>query len=111
VWFGVGGPASELLGDRAWQPAPLTDRDAAALVRAPRAAPLLTGYRGSAPVDLDALADLVLRVGQIVEDRVDLATLTLNPVLARPDGYDIRHATVHLGQDARNAPDAGPRRL
>jgi acyl-CoA synthetase (NDP forming)/RimJ/RimL family protein N-acetyltransferase len=111
VGFGLGGPASELIGDRAWRPAPLTDRDAAALVRAPRAAPLLTGYRGSAPVDLDALADLLLRVGRLAEDRLDLDALTLNPVLARPDGYDILHATVHLRPDPRNPPDAGPRRL
>jgi acyl-CoA synthetase (NDP forming)/RimJ/RimL family protein N-acetyltransferase len=111
VGFGVGGPASELLGDRAWRPVPLTDRDAAALVRAPRAAPLLTGYRGSAPVDLDALSDLLLRVGRLVDDRLDLAALTLNPVLATPDGYEILHATIHFGHDPRPSPDAGPRRL
>ena len=38
VGFSVGGIATELLGDTAWRVAPLTDVDAAALVRAPRAA-------------------------------------------------------------------------
>jgi hypothetical protein len=55
---------SELLGDLAWRAAPLTDRAAAALVDEPRAAPLLHGYRGSTPVDRDALIDLLLRVGR-----------------------------------------------
>ncbi|BCJ54872.1 GNAT family N-acetyltransferase [Actinoplanes sp. NBRC 14428] len=68
VGFGLGGVASELLGDLAWRAAPLTDRAAAALVDEPRAAPLLHGYRGSAPVDRDALIDLLLRVGRLADE-------------------------------------------
>jgi acyl-CoA synthetase (NDP forming)/GNAT superfamily N-acetyltransferase len=110
VGFGLGGELGELLGDRAWRPVPLTDTDAASLVRAPRAAPLLTGYRGADPVDLDALADLVLRVSRLVDDHPELRRLELNPVLARPDGLSVLHATVHLGT-ATARPDTGPRRL
>ena len=47
VSFGLGGVATDLLGDRAYRTLPLTDLDAAELVRAPRAWPLLDGYRGS----------------------------------------------------------------
>jgi acyl-CoA synthetase (NDP forming) len=110
VGFGLGGEAAELLGDRAWRPVPLTDRDAAALVRAPRAAPLLTGYRGSAPVDLDALSDLVLRIGRLVDEQTALEQLTLNPVLARPDGISVLHATGRFRPGGAR-PDTGPRRL
>jgi acyl-CoA synthetase (NDP forming) len=66
--FGLSGVATELLGDRAFRVVPVSDADAAALVRAPRAAPLLAGYRGSEPTRLDALEDLVLRVGRIADD-------------------------------------------
>ncbi|MBV9919618.1 MAG: GNAT family N-acetyltransferase, partial [Pseudonocardia sp.] len=66
--FGLAGTASELLGDRAFRVIPLSDRDAAALVRAPRAAPLLDGYRGAEPTDLAAMQDLVRRVGTLAED-------------------------------------------
>jgi acyl-CoA synthetase (NDP forming) len=110
VGFGLGGVASDLMGDRAWRPVPLTDRDAATLVRAPRAAPLLTGYRGGAAVDLDALADLVLRVGRLADEHPQLHRLELNPVLARPDGLSALHASVHIGTPAAR-PDTGPRRL
>jgi acyl-CoA synthetase (NDP forming)/RimJ/RimL family protein N-acetyltransferase len=110
VGFGLGGEAAELLGDRAWRPVPLTDRDAFSLVRAPKAAPLLTGYRGSAPVDLDALADLVLRIGQLVDEQPTLSSLALNPVLARPYGISVLHASVVFA-DAATRPDTGPRRL
>lgn len=47
--FGLAGAASQLLGDTAHRLVPVTDRDASSLVRAIRTAPLLFGWRGSAP--------------------------------------------------------------
>jgi acyl-CoA synthetase (NDP forming) len=111
VGFGLGGEAADLLGDRAWRPVPLTDRDAHALVRAPRAAPLLTGYRGAAPVDLDALADLLLRVGRLADEQPALEYLTLNPILARPSGLAVLHASAEFQTQQPPRPDSGPRRL
>jgi acyl-CoA synthetase (NDP forming)/RimJ/RimL family protein N-acetyltransferase len=110
VGFGLGGEAADLLGDRAWRPVPLTDRDAAALVRAPRAAPLLMGYRGADPVDLDALADLLMRVGRLVDEQPALSSLTLNPILARPSGLAVLHASADFAAHPPR-PDSGPRRL
>ena len=110
VGFGLGGVASELLGDLAWRAAPLTDRAAEALVDEPRAAPLLHGYRGSTPVDRAALIDLLLRVGRLADDHPRLRSLSLNPVLARPDGYSVLHAAIEAGPTTAR-PDTGPRRL
>jgi len=110
VGFGLGGVASELLGDLAWRAAPLTDRAAEALVGEPRAAPLLHGYRGSVPVDRAALIDLLLRVGRLADDHPRLRSLMLNPVLARPDGISVLHAATELGPPM-SRPDTGPRRL
>jgi acyl-CoA synthetase (NDP forming) len=110
VGFGLGGVASELLGDRAWRAAPLTGRAAAALVDEPRAAPLLHGYRGAEPVDRQALIDLLVRVGRLADEHPRIRRLSLNPVLARPDGYAVLHAAVEVG-DPTPRPDTGPRRL
>jgi acyl-CoA synthetase (NDP forming) len=52
--------------------------------RSLRGAPLLTGYRGAAPVDTTALEDLLLRVGRLADDLPEVAELDLNPVLAFP---------------------------
>ncbi|MGX4655891.1 bifunctional acetate--CoA ligase family protein/GNAT family N-acetyltransferase [Micromonospora sp. SCSIO 07396] len=110
VGFGLGGVATELLGDRAWRAVPLTDRDAAELVDEPRASPLLRGHRGAVPVDRAALADLLLRVGRLADEQPRVRSLTLNPVLARPDGIAVLHAAVGVGT-AGARPDTGPRRL
>jgi acyl-CoA synthetase (NDP forming)/GNAT superfamily N-acetyltransferase len=108
--FGVSGMATELLGDRAFRVVPVSDQDAAALVRAPRAAPLLAGYRGTEPVDLAALEDLVLRVGRIAEDLPEVRSLALDPVLTSPEGAFVTGARIVLGPPPTRQ-DNGPRRL
>jgi acyl-CoA synthetase (NDP forming)/GNAT superfamily N-acetyltransferase len=110
VGFGLGGVVADLVGDRAWRAAPLTDRDAFDLVRTPRAAGLLTGAAGGTPVLLSALADLLIRVGHLADEVPRLRRLTLNPVLARPDGYSVLHSWGELADPAPR-PDSGPRLL
>ncbi|MEO6629373.1 MAG: GNAT family N-acetyltransferase, partial [Aquihabitans sp.] len=60
VMFGLGGVATDLLADRTFLSPLISDVDASVLVRSLRSSPLLTGYRGSEPVDLAALEDIVL---------------------------------------------------
>jgi acyl-CoA synthetase (NDP forming) len=110
VSFGLSGVVSDLLGDRAYRALPLTDVDAAALVRAPKAAPLLTGYRGSEPADLDALADLVVRVAALAEDVPRVRWLALEPILASRAGIHVVRARVKVGPPP-SLQDSGPRRL
>jgi acyl-CoA synthetase (NDP forming)/GNAT superfamily N-acetyltransferase len=110
VGFGLGGVASDLLGDRAWRVAPLTDRDAVALVHDPAAAAMLFGYRGAPAVDAAALVDLLLRVGRLADETPEVKRLELNPVLVQTDGLAVLHAELSYGPVVPR-PDTGPRRL
>ncbi|WP_091674200.1 bifunctional GNAT family N-acetyltransferase/acetate--CoA ligase family protein [Amycolatopsis marina] len=110
VSFGLSGVVSTLLGDRAYRAIPVTDVDAATLVREPRTAPLLTGYRGDEPADLAALEDLVLRIAALAEDNPEVRSLALDPVLASPNGAVVANARIVLGPPP-SRPDTGPRRL
>jgi len=117
VSFGVGGVATELLGDRAFRTLPLTDLDAAELVRGPRAYPLLDGWRGSEPVDTAALEDLLLRVARLADDLPEVLRLTLEPVIVGPaNPWHGGRSLVVAGGAARVGPptarvDPGPRRM
>ena len=52
-----------------------------------RLRPLLDGWRGEAPVDMDSLADIVVAVSRLAHERGDeLAALDLNPVIATAEG-------------------------
>ncbi|MEU9331873.1 GNAT family N-acetyltransferase [Streptomyces sp. NPDC048290] len=108
--FGLAGAASQLLGDVAHRLIPVTDREAASLVRAIRTAPLLFGWRGSAPVDTPALEELLLRVSRLVDDHPEVVAVTLEPVVVAPHGLTVLGASVRLATPpARD--DLGPRTL
>jgi acyl-CoA synthetase (NDP forming) len=110
VSFGLGGVATDVLGDHRFRAPPLTDRDAAELVRSVRAAPLLFGYRGSEPVDTDAVEELLLRVARLADDLPQVAQLELNPVVVAAKGAHVLDATVRVAPPAARL-DMGPRRL
>ncbi len=108
--FGLAGAPSELLGDTAHRLVPATDRDAAELIRSIRAAPLLFGWRGSAPADTPALEELVLRVSRLVDDHPEVVSVALEPVVVATHGLAVLGASIRLAPPpARN--DLGPRRL
>ncbi|HKE10205.1 MAG TPA: acetate--CoA ligase family protein, partial [Myxococcota bacterium] len=86
ILFGVGDVAVELFHDRAFRILPLTDRDAAELVRGLKTSPLLFGYRGAPPANTQALEEFLLRVARFAEQVPELAQLELNPVVASPEG-------------------------
>ena len=101
--FGLGGSAAELLGDRASRIVPLTDLDAAELLRASRLSPLLFGYGGRPAVDEPALLDLLARLSALAEGVPELAEVALSPLLASPEGVWVGDARVRL-----HPPPAGP---
>ncbi|MFF4755483.1 bifunctional acetate--CoA ligase family protein/GNAT family N-acetyltransferase [Streptomyces sp. NPDC002514] len=108
--FGLAGAASQLLGDIAHRLVPVTDREAASLVRSIRTAPLLFGWRGSAPVDTPALEEVLLRVSRLVHDHPEVVAVTLEPVVVAPHGLSVLGAAVRLAP-APVRDDLGPRTL
>jgi acyl-CoA synthetase (NDP forming)/GNAT superfamily N-acetyltransferase len=104
VVFGLGGVATDVLADRATRLAPLTDIDAAELVRAPRAAALLQGYRGQPPVDMAGLEQALIRLAKLASDHPEITEVDLNPVIARPDGVVAVDVRVRLQRQPPSDP-------
>jgi acyl-CoA synthetase (NDP forming) len=104
VMFGLGGKEAELLSDQIWSLVPMTTEDARDLVRGLRSSPLLTGYRGSAPVDLEALSEVLSRVARLAEDLPEIVELSLNPVVASPGGAMALDARVRVATTLHDAP-------
>lgn len=103
VQFGLSGVATELLGDRSYRMPPLTTADAAEMVREVRAAPMLFGYRGSEPVDIAAIENLLHRISRLTLELEHVVRVDLRSVLVGAQG-----ATV-LDTYARIAPVDAPR--
>ena len=86
IGFGLGGIHVEILEDVCFRVTPITDRDAAEMVRGIKGYRLLEGYRGYPPADIPAIEDLLLRVARLVEEVPEISELDLNPVIALPPG-------------------------
>src|SRR4029453_5665308 len=93
---GAGGTAVELLKDVAVRITPLTDMDAADMVRSLATFPLLEGYRGAPKADVAALEELLLRVSALVEAHPEIAELDCTPVKVGPDGAVVVDARIRV---------------
>jgi acyl-CoA synthetase (NDP forming)/RimJ/RimL family protein N-acetyltransferase len=111
VSFGMAGAPSELLGDVSYRIPPLTQTDAADLVRSVRAAPLLFGYRGSDAVDVPAVEHLILRLAQLKDDLPQIQVLDLDLVLAGAKGATVLRATGRVARADAARSDFFARRL
>jgi acetate---CoA ligase (ADP-forming) len=110
VACGAGGTSAELLGDVAVRLAPLTDRDAAELLRALKTYPLLDGWRGAPKADQATLEDLLLRIGLLADNHPEIAELDCNPVIAGPHGAAIVDLRVRVEQPVPPLPLSARRR-
>ena len=122
VSFGLAGIATDLLGDRAYRILPLSDSDAADLIRSVTAAPLLFGYRARTPVNVKALEELLLKVARLADELPTvygpdtplggrrIQSLELNPVIVGKSEVTVLAAQARMGPPVRRG-DAGPRRI
>ena len=106
----IGGIVRDVVPEPAARLVPLTDADAANLVRAVPGAHLLTGNRGGPALDTGGLEDLLLRLSRLAEDVPELVGLALDPVVVSEHGIHVLAAEGTLGAAQRDL-DAGPRRL
>ena len=100
IGFGLGGIHVEILGDVRFRITPLTELDAADLIRSIKGYRLLQGYRGHPPGDVDAIQELLLRLSRLVEEVTDIVELDLNPIfaLAPGEGYRIVDARIRVAE-------------
>ncbi|MEU8396058.1 GNAT family N-acetyltransferase [Nonomuraea sp. NPDC048892] len=111
VSFGLGEVTARLLQDQSFRLAPLTGEDASELVRSVRAAPLLFGEYGYPPVAVDALEEVLVRVGRLAHDLPEVSRLDLDQVLVGESDVMILAARATLRTPAGPRLDGGPRRL
>lgn len=93
VAVGLGGIYTEVLDDVAYRVAPFGVDDARAMIAELRGAALLAGVRGSAPLDLEALARALVRLGDLAWQLRDrLEEMDVNPLFVLPAGHGVMAA-------------------
>ena len=89
--FGTGGVMVEVYNDVALRHCPVTRSEAMDMIDQVKGSRLLKGFRGTAPGDIDALADVLVRVSQMaVQLEGTLAELDINPLMVLPEGQGVK---------------------
>ena len=97
VMFGLGGVFAELLKDVTYRFAPFDVATAREMIAEIKAAPLLTGYRGSEPLAVDALAQALSRASLLAADHADrIAEIDINPLFVNASGVVAADALIVL---------------
>lgn len=89
--FGTGGVTVEVYNDVALRLCPITRPEALEMIDQVKGSALLKGFRGSAPADVDALADVLVQVSRMAAQlEGTLAELDINPLMVLPEGQGVR---------------------
>ncbi len=89
VVFGLGGIYVELLQDVSFRIHPLTDVDAAEMIRETKGFKLLDGYRNQPVGDVPALEEAILRISGLISAVPELMEMDLNPVKVHEPGEGV----------------------
>lgn len=84
--IGLGGVMAEALGDTRLIVPELSHEAVVAELLLLKSAALLRGFRGAPPVDLEAVADIVVRLGDFVLANPSVREVDINPVIVYPQG-------------------------
>ena len=85
LMVGMGGITAELFGDKALGFPPLNERLARHMIESLKIYPLLAGYRGAPPKNIDKLIQVLIRLSYLAADYPEITELDINPLLVTPD--------------------------
>lgn len=85
VMFGLGGIYVEILKDVTFSVAPVSLPEARQMIQNIRTVALLTGARGEKSVDIEYLAEVIVRVSRLVTDYPQIREFEINPLIMNPD--------------------------
>lgn len=106
VSFGLSGDAVNLLDDWAHRVPPLSQRDVAEIIRAPKASIKLLGYESLPAGNIAALEDLVARLALLKDEHPEIALVEFNPVLVGPNRVTVLAVELYVGNPARRTDSA-----
>jgi acetate---CoA ligase (ADP-forming) subunit beta len=94
LMFGLGGVFVEILRDVSFRICPINKEEAVKMINEIKGHKILKGARGNQALDVDAIADLLVRISQLVTEQPDIAEIDLNPVRVYEEGLTVLDARV-----------------
>lgn len=97
IMVGLGGIFTEVFKDVSFRMLPITKEDAKSMLDDLKGKKILQGYRGAKPIDLDMLADALVKIGKFgTEMAAYYESIDFNPVVVYSDDYRVVDAKILL---------------
>lgn len=95
---GMGGTTAELLNDKRLEFPPLNEQLARQMLKSLKMYPLLEGYRGSKPKNIDKLIEVLIRLSYLAADYPEIEELDINPLIVTADDVIALDARIVVNQ-------------
>jgi len=86
VMFGLGGIFVEILKDVAFRVTPIDKKEALKMMKEIKGYKILEGVRGISPSDINAIADVIVKVSELGVKMPEIKELDINPLFAYEKG-------------------------
>lgn len=97
LMVGLGGIFTEVFKDVSFRILPITKEDAKSMLNDLQGKKILHGYRGAKPINIDMLADALVKIGKLgTEMAAYYESVDFNPVVVYPDDYRVVDAKILL---------------
>jgi 3-hydroxypropionyl-CoA synthetase (ADP-forming) len=104
IMLGLGGVYTEILKDVSFRVLPISKQDALEMIESLKGNQILKGYRGSAPINMDMLTELVVNFGSLgMELAPFVESIDFNPIIVYPNDYCVVDAKVLLMERSDNS--------
>jgi len=98
IMFGLGGIFVEVMRDVTFNILPISREEVKEMIESINGRGILEGVRGRAPVDKEALVNILLSISSLLKDHPEIVELDLNPVIALENGAFAVDARMILGE-------------
>ena len=102
IMAGLGGIMTEVMKDVAFRMLPITTADAKSMINELKGSKLLKGFRGSEPIDLNMVANMLKQIGKLGVNNADyINSIDFNPVIVYPKSHFIVDAKIILNDKVK----------
>jgi len=98
ILLGMGGICTELFQDKRLCFPPVNERLARQMIESLKICPVLKGYRGSPPKNIDKLIEVIIRLSYLAADYPEIKELDINPLLVTPEDVVALDARIVIDQ-------------
>lgn len=101
---GMGGTTAELFKDQRLEFPPLNEHLARQMLRSLKIYPLLKGWRGDAPKNIDKLIEVLIRMSYLAADYPEIEELDINPLIVTPKDVIALDARIAVDEELLTTP-------